>query len=188
MDGARWIAAVVLCATACSSGGGLGSAPVGHSSVRPLHLPTLSSGAPCPVSQAHHLSSTFAPGIGTGPAYAVGFKRGILRFEYPPDPKSQFAGSTWGGQKVLWVVKPSYHGALLIRGRRIDGPQALRFERGVDPPDELRLPIQPANLTGGWANYPSYTRLRAPGCYAYQVDGKAVSEVIVFRAVVSLNG
>lgn len=143
---------------------------------------------PCPVSQAHHLSSTFAPGIGTGPAYAVGFKRGILRFEYPPDPKSQFAGSTWGGQKVLWVVKPSYHGALLIRGRRIDGPQALRFERGVDPPDELRLPIQPANLTGGWANYPSYTRLRAPGCYAYQVDGKAVSEVIVFRAVVSLNG
>jgi hypothetical protein len=34
-----------------------------------------------------------------------------------------------------------------------------------------------------WADYPSYTRVRAPGCYAYVVDGLGVHKVIVFRAV-----
>jgi hypothetical protein len=29
---------------------------------------------------------------------------------------------------------------------------------------------------------PSYTRLRGPGCYAYQVDGTSFSRVVVFRA------
>ena len=33
-----------------------------------------------------------------------------------------------------------------------------------------------------WLNWPSYTRLRAGGCYAYQVDGATSSRVIVFRA------
>jgi len=43
-------------------------------------------------------------------------------------------------------------------------------------------------MTGGWANYPSYTRLRAAGCYGYQIDGTAFSRVIVFRAVVEHSG
>ena len=30
---------------------------------------------------------------------------------------------------------------------------------------------------------PSYTRVRGPGCYAYQIDGTTFSRVIVFRAV-----
>jgi hypothetical protein len=29
----------------------------------------------------------------------------------------------------------------------------------------------------------TYTRIRAGGCYAYQVDGTGISEVVVFRAV-----
>jgi hypothetical protein len=30
--------------------------------------------------------------------------------------------------------------------------------------------------------WPSFTRVRKPGCYAYEVDGTSFSEVIVFRA------
>lgn len=33
-----------------------------------------------------------------------------------------------------------------------------------------------------WANRPSFTRVRAPGCYAYQVDGTGFTEIIVFQA------
>ena len=32
---------------------------------------------------------------------------------------------------------------------------------------------------------PSYTRVRGPGCYAYQVDGTSFSRVIVFEAIVA---
>jgi hypothetical protein len=109
----------------------------------------------------------------------------VLRFEYPPTAKNTpFGGSDWGGQKVLWVVDPSYHGPVLIRGRRLDGDESVRFDRGREPAQQLRLPPVPGNTTGGWANYPSYTRLRAAGCYGYQIDGTSFSKVIVFRAVI----
>jgi hypothetical protein len=46
------------------------------------------------------------------------------------------------------------------------------------PPVELRIPA-----TNRALRYrPSYTRLRAPGCYAYQIDGTTFSRVIVFAA------
>jgi hypothetical protein len=38
------------------------------------------------------------------------------------------------------------------------------------------------NQAGGWRNFPSYTRLKDNGCYAYQVDGRDFSYSIVFRA------
>jgi hypothetical protein len=33
-----------------------------------------------------------------------------------------------------------------------------------------------------WFNWPSYSRLRGGGCYAYQVDSANRSQIIVFRA------
>jgi len=64
----------------------------------------------------------------------------------------------------------------LIRGR-IHGE--------VDPGDPHNAIIQdlglaPRNARGN----PSFTRLRAAGCYGYQVDGQAFSYVVVFRAEV----
>src|SRR5205085_1141932 len=92
----------------------------------------------------------------------------------PPDPRSEFAGSDWSGQKVLWFVAPSYRGPVLIRGRRLDAPGYVRFERGKLPPAELRI-ASGTSLVGnpgvddrGQRYHPSYTRLRAPGCYGYQ--------------------
>jgi hypothetical protein len=34
---------------------------------------------------------------------------------------------------------------------------------------------------GGWREFPYFTFVRSPGCYAWQVDGLSFSEVIVVR-------
>jgi hypothetical protein len=87
---------------------------------------------------------------------------------------------------VLWVASPSYTGYALIRGHQIDGPNDLRFENGSDPQHELRFDGSP--LSDGWRHQPSYTRVLAPGCYAYQVDGIGLSTVIVFEATLEKSG
>jgi len=102
----------------------------------------------------------------------------VLQFTYPPEPPSQFAGSEWSGAKVLWFVAPRYRGPVLIRGGRLDHPDRLRFNRGMVPPLEMRI----HKVFSGPRDRPSYTRLRAPGCYAYQVDGTNFSRVVVFQA------
>jgi hypothetical protein len=149
---------------------------------RPLHLPTLAAGEPCPVSAVDE-SFDFGRygvvrGIGPGPAWPIGFEQpgSVLRFTYPPPPKSGFYGSEWSGNKVLWFTSPDVLGPFLIRGRRLDAPDVLRFDEGTLPPTEMRFS----------AGRPSYTRVRAPGCYAYQVDGPKFSYPVVFRAELSI--
>lgn len=163
---------------------------------RAVNVPALPSGKPCPTSSASGDLARIGthpairgPAWGPGPAYAWGLTREdekpVLRFEYPPRPESGWAESGWGGTKVLWVIASSYHGPVLVRGRQLDGPDELRFQNGrpgftretaLRPPAELRLtgPETRAN--------PATTRLRAPGCYAYQVDGRRFSYLIVFEA------
>ena len=95
---------------------------------------------------------------------------------------------------MLWVIDPAYRGLVLMRGGQLDGPHALGFNGGVDqlgtdatePPPIFALRLvapEPGTAAGQWANWPSQTRLQAPGCYAYQVDGSGFSSVIVFQAV-----
>jgi hypothetical protein len=111
-------------------------------------------------------------GIGPGPAYPI-FGTGTLQIA----PPENFASTSWGGQKVLWFVLPSYSGPVLIRGGRLDAPGLVRFEIGDVPPRELMIPGR-----NGPRGRPSYTRLEGPGCYAYQIDGTTFSRIIVFRA------
>src|SRR6266496_4444181 len=103
-------------------------------------------------------------------------------------PPANFNSARWGGQKVLWFVLPSYTGPVLIRGGRLDRPGRIGFERGSIPSLELHLDsstVQPGggDVPAGARYRPSYTRIVAPGCYAYQVDGTTFSRTIVFRAV-----
>jgi hypothetical protein len=100
----------------------------------------------------------------------------------------------WGGQKVLWRILPSYQGPVLVRGRRVDGPNELRFNGGIDEQAgyasladapllaELRLQTTTTEATSNWS---SYVRLRAPGCYGVQVDGLPFSASVIFRAVLA---
>jgi hypothetical protein len=155
-------------------------------------------GDPCPVSHVSRFDFArygVPKGIGPGPAYPIFPQPGSrLEFPYPPDPAGPFGGSRWSGAKVLWFVAPRYRGPVLIRGRRLDQPGRLRFDKGETPATEMRISkgARGGNPPGykdvGQRYRPSYTRLRAPGCYAYQVDGTTFSRVIVFQAELSGSG
>lgn len=142
------------------------------------------------MSAARTLGSFVGAGLGAGPVYPVNGDAGVLTFHYPTrSAESLFpSGSQWGGQKVLWIAGASYRGPVLIRGRQLDGPHAVGFGRARVPVDEMQLQAAGATSPGepeGWREWPSYTRLRAGGCYAYQVDATSFSTVIVFRAIPS---
>jgi hypothetical protein len=148
---------------------------------RPLRIPRIEPGAPCPVTLARTVSPNFGQAQGSGPVYPIGGYP-TLTFIYPPQRQQIWYASEWSGQKVLWIARPTYRGPVLIRGRQLDGPNALRFGRDLNPSREMRLRSVGGSSPGGWQNRPSYTRLRAPGCYAWQVDGTTFSRVIAFRA------
>ncbi len=108
-----------------------------------------------------------------------------MSFVYPVRPsEGNWYPSDWGGEKLGWIVAPPYRGPVLIRGRQLDGPNLVRFDEGSLPPAELRIPAGGVKSSGGFREGGGSIRLRAPGCYAWQVDGTSFSRVIVFRAVV----
>jgi hypothetical protein len=160
---------------------------------RPLHLPVVEPGGACPVSAVGAFNFRkfgVNAGIGPGPAYPVGFLQpgSILYVEFPLRA-GPLAGLEWSGEKVLWFVAPRYRGRLLIRGGRLDGPDLVRFQWGVMPSTELRIQRGDFRTRAigvrlvGQRMLPSITRVRAPGCYAYQIDGSSFSRVIVFSVV-----
>ena len=146
---------------------------------RPLELPWQAPSEPCPTTAVRNVSN-FPYVLGDGPIYAaVGLRDGEIIYAYAD-------GSEWGISKVLWLSSPDYSGPALIRGYQLDGTNELRFMTGADPPSELQFPLEGSDsspeLEPGWRQLGSETRVRAPGCYAYQVDGPDFREVIVFSA------
>jgi hypothetical protein len=122
-----------------------------------------------------------AGAIGEGPAYPV-LGSANLDVSYRPEV---WGRGPWGGQKVLWFVRPDYKGRVLIRGRRLGGRQWMRFDGGARPSSEIRIaPGETVSWSGqapGSRGRPSYVRVRVPGCYAAQIDGTTFSKVVVFR-------
>jgi hypothetical protein len=138
-----------------------------------MHIPAPRPDGTCPVSSRHVVSAQFSAALGPGPAYPAIFdEQSTLHYygaAFPPP---------WTGQKVLWIVGPSYRGPILIRGHQIGGKWWVGFDGFQSRPwSEMRV-----QGTGGWLGYPSYTRVRGGGCYAYQIDGRSFSRIIVFRA------
>ena len=148
---------------------------------RPLHIPHIAPGSPCPASPpdttVDFRSYGVGQGYGPGPAYPIFLNRpdhAQLDFNYPSD--GIFAGDPWGGQKVLWFLRPGYGDRVLVRGRELDGRYRIRFGEEPSPylPDEMRI--------AAMGDHPSTTRLRTGGCYGYQIDGPSYSRVAVFDA------
>jgi hypothetical protein len=157
---------------------------------RPLDLPSVAPGAPCPVTPSRQIvpappaSMAAESGIGDGPIYPVAhyFAEGTtlrLRSDMEDTPG-------WFTTKVRWVGSPDYEGPVLVRGRRIDGDGEVRFEFDDPSGRRTRSPEMELEALSGWNDWPSATLLPSPGagCYAYQVDGTNFMDVIVFRAVI----
>jgi hypothetical protein len=126
---------------------------------RPLHLPQACAATPA-----------------AGPVQPLGG----ARLHVTP-----FIGSSWSGGRVTWIAASSYEGPVLIRGRQLGGGDAVGFGEGHVPYDELQL-LAPgqgaATPRGSGREWPTITRVKGAGCYAYQVDGTNFSEVVVFKA------
>ncbi|HLH74102.1 MAG TPA: hypothetical protein VKX96_12520 [Chloroflexota bacterium] len=149
---------------------------------RPLKLRTLTPGASCPVSP-NSTAGGFKV-MGNGPIYLI--RQGPIHFR-----ETSRVTDGWYFEKSPWLSSPTYDGPALIRGRQLDGPNVLRFQRSGpettgDLP-ELRFPIQTGisspDLQPGWRFQPAALGIRAPGCYGIQIDGLNFTETIVFVAV-----
>jgi hypothetical protein len=151
---------------------------------RPLQLPAFATGQRCPVSELapEITGERYGVGgaIGPGPVYPM-LSSASLVVGYRPE---EWGRGPWGGQKVLWFARPDNDGPVLIRGRRLGGWHWMRFDRGARPAAEIRIaPGETVTWTGqapGSRGRPSYVRVRAPGCYAAQIDGTNFTEVVVF--------
>ncbi len=147
---------------------------------RPLQLIKIEAGSQCPSAHPRQVNPDYGVAVGEGPVYAAGFGNdGVLSITFPAPTETPFYGSAWSGTKVLWFVDPAYQGPVLIRGGQLDGPNSVRFNTGADLPSELWID---AAGSSNWRSQATYTRLRLPGCYMYQVDGTNFTETIIFEA------
>lgn len=149
---------------------------------RPLRIPAIAPGTPCPAAAARgRLAGSSVPfsAFGPGPAYPTlenGFGRAAIELVWPPTDPEHLG---WAGTKVLWAV-PRYEGAVLIRGRQLDGTNAVGFDLG---PRWTRTVLREIRLVGRTYDLrPAATFVPSPGCYAYQVDTLRSSYRIVFEA------
>ena len=155
---------------------------------RPLHLPEVEPGEPCPVSPIDprvpwdRIGIFGGSGIGPGPAYpGLGGSEGHVS-----DTPGQ-ANTGWFATKVFWYVRPRYAGPVLIRGRRLDDTGPLGFSESRNRPSrELRIQrgetVQWHGQPEGSRGHPSGLWWRTAGCYGAQIDGTTFSRTLVFAA------
>lgn len=151
---------------------------------RPLRLPSVPAGGVCPVSGATTRSAatqeSTARGLGTGPLYPITMYIGedaTLRLgQQTPGPDGRYE------VKVVWASTGAHQGPVVVRVARADGAGSgavrLSYQQSASRGDAVvfRLADQAADI-------PSSTSVSGPGCYAYQIDGLDLAEVIVFRVV-----
>ena len=152
---------------------------------RPLVLPSVAAGQACPVKPAQMHSPVAQPadarGPGRGPLYPITFYLGEdatlhLRGE-TPGPDGLYA------VKVVWAsTTGGYQGSVVVRVGRIDGAGRGQVRLLYDPDASRGTAV--IFVVGDIPNdWPSFTHVTGPGCYAYQLDGRTFTEVIVFRVV-----
>ncbi len=83
----------------------------------------------------------------------------------------------WTRLKSAWTGEAAYTGPIFIHGREIGGTNPLGF--GANFP----LDTDPyfSSAPSGDIFDTGYVDVKAPGCYAIQVDGVDFSEIIVFQ-------
>jgi hypothetical protein len=149
---------------------------------RPLHLPRLAPGKRCPINPSHN--SPWGNGqrlVGRGPAYLITVG-GAGSTSIAISVRDKLG---WYGQKTPWVVERSYNGSILVRGARIGRRGQVRFAHGYgEHLEELQWEAGADQGSPPDSNYrflASTMLVRAPGCYAFQIDGDSFSKIIVVR-------
>jgi hypothetical protein len=161
--------------------------------LRPLQLPVLGAGQPCPVSvgtrgtvppNQPHIFCGPCSWFGDGPVYLA------LAWKESPDDFATFSLARVPVEngahraKTPWVSVPSYSGPILIRGRALDAnSKALLFNVSGPGPQE-RLKIQPPNAPSPslWSFWPSSMWVPGAGCYGIQIDTLSRTEIVIFEA------
>ncbi len=153
-----------------------GTLPAGVS--RPLHLPGLAPGAPCPVTTGRESTSRYVGGLmfGAGPVRMIfgdqGHPaRGVVELGTPGQPP-------WLATTSTLLVSPTYRGPVLLRGHRLDGPGTAFFDGTtvssyVDPPNDANTE------SDGSRTPPASVFVHSAGCYGFQIDGTTFSETVV---------
>lgn len=170
---------------------------------RSFNAPTVGGDQTCPITQSHQDLNVVVTGpkgkgpnfgFGAGPAYLSGITQ-----LYPGAFDNE-----------VWLIKPSYRGPVLVRGRQVNGAQIVSFQEPTTFPDsgfssagtlppgqpvamvtiegtatpfygELDLPAASmSDAQGYWRMFFARTHIESPGCYAFQLDGLAFSIVITF--------
>ncbi len=169
---------------------------------RPLRLPARRRGN-CSLSpqlsRATELPGIPAEaGLGAGPVYVAFPAIPRVLDLFPPERNSPLEKSRWRSTETVWVSEPAYDGPVLVRGHQLDGANRIGFGTRVGPDWELRLSAgnwaegsKPLRAWGrrlhprkGWRVAFAHVRIRAEGCYAFQVDGGSFSERIGFYTAV----
>ena len=161
-------------------------------SERPLRLPTLRAGSPCPVSigsrnvvpHAAHIFGSGGVWFGDGPVYVSFAWKGdtvpAARFSVSPIPIVDGTRRA----KTPWVTEPSFSGPILVRGRLLSaGARPLRFNnpRGTNYALDMQAPHdRPSGAD--WSFEASAMFIPGPGCYGLQIDTPRKSEHVIFEA------
>lgn len=148
---------------------------------RPLSGPSVAPGAECPVTRTTTRPTALTGDLlGDGPARP--FMTSMFRYS-GEEPGTLFANSGWGGEKVLWFTAPDLAGPVVIRGRRLDGRSPVAFDGTEGQPLANEIVVPPDPKAKEWRDRPGYVRLKAPGCYAFQIDTLSGSDFVVFQAL-----
>jgi len=153
---------------------------------RPLHLPLVAAGSPCPVSRIDRrvpwarIRIFGGAGIRAGAGLpGLGTTSGLLN----PSKDTQYGGP-WQGQKVFWYIAPTYRGRVLIRGRRLDGAGLARLSTAPGPegrtPDRALRHRHLVRATRTRARHPDRRARADIRLLRGQIDGKTFSKVVVF--------
>ena len=151
---------------------------------RALRFPVIRSGQRCPASSGVLVSNASFVGIALGhgrvhpiPAALGDLRHGVVVLS------TDTGAPGWLAFKTLWFSEPSYKGPFVIRGKRLDGSGPIAFG---ETPTLAPLVVPPGDTINSYAGYrtaPGGTWVKAPGCYGWQIDGLAFSDVIVVDAV-----
>ncbi|MGB9185307.1 MAG: hypothetical protein WCB67_14695 [Solirubrobacteraceae bacterium] len=155
---------------------------------RPLHFPALGPRGRCPVSRGSKMSNSYFTGsaLGRGQVRVLLADRGDVlrgRVDLGASPTPG-----WSALQTLWIAMPEYTGRFVVRAARlgVSGPIEVQpSTTGLSPgTGPLIVGGGPtSNSQDGYRTVPGSTWVKAPGCYAWQVDGSGFSETVVVDAM-----